>query len=773
MGNKLVIVESPAKGKTINKYLGKDFQVMASYGHVRDLLPKEGAVQPEHDFSMTYQLTERGEKSINDIIKALRQSTDLYLASDPDREGEAIAWHLLEELKARGELEGKTVHRVVFYEITERAVQDAINNPREVAMDLVDAQQARRALDYLVGFNLSPLLWKKIRRGLSAGRVQSPALRMIVEREQEIQAFKSKEYWTIASDLIHDQQAFSAKLTLHNNEKVKQFTFTNEKAATKAQQTLIKKANNILKVVNVEKKQRKRNPAAPFTTSTLQQEAVRKLGFSAQRTMRTAQQLYEGIATGDGTVGLITYMRTDSVYLADEAITELRELIVDRYGQEALPKSPRAFKSKAKNAQEAHEAVRPTSCMRLPKELKPHLSTDQFKLYELIWKRTVACQMQHALIDTVAVDLACGDEKHLFRANGSQIAKPGFLSVYEESKDDDKEDDDKRWLPIMKTGESIQLLEIKADQHFTEPRPRYTEATLIKTLEEHGIGRPSTYTAILSTLQQREYIELDKKRFQPTDVGNVVNKFLTKYFEKYVDYEFTAHLEDDLDAISRGEKQWKPLMHDFWSPFQDQVKTIDETVQRKDVTQEELDEDCPKCSAKLSERLGRRGKFIGCTNYPECDYTRSLDGEEQAAPEKVDDRQCPKCDSDLYIRQGRYGKFIGCSNYPKCKFIEPLEKPTETGVECPECKQSHLVQRRSRYGKIFYSCNRYPDCKYAVWNEPLKESCPTCQWPILTIKTTKRWGTEKVCPQKECGFKAPYELPESEQTEQQSTEEKK
>ncbi len=757
MSANLVIVESPAKAKTIKKYLGPGFEVLASYGHVRDLVPKEGAVDPAHEFSMRYQIIERNKKHVDDIVKALKKADSLYLATDPDREGEAISWHLYELLKDKGALKDKHVARIVFHEITKRAVNEAIENPRELSGQLVNAQQARRALDYLVGFNLSPLLWKKIRRGLSAGRVQSPALRMIVEREEEIERFEAREYWTLEAHLSRDKQRFNAKLADFAGDKVEQFTFTDGKSASAAHDALLAAADGKLTVAKVEKKQRRRNPAAPFTTSTLQQEAARKLGFTAQRTMRVAQQLYEGIDIGEGAVGLITYMRTDSVNLANEALEDIRAVIEKRYGAENLPKQPRAYKTKAKNAQEAHEAVRPTSAMREPEQIKAKLSAEQAKLYELIWKRTVACQMMHAVFDTVALDLTCAGG-HRFRATGSILVKPGFMAVYQEGRDDSSDDDEDRILPPVKEGDTVKLDEIACDQHFTEPPPRYSEASLVKALEEHGIGRPSTYASIISTLQQREYVTMDRKRFMPTDVGRVVNKFLTQHFHRYVEYDFTARLEDELDAVSRGEKEWVPLLQEFWVPFKELVDEKEETVSRKDVTSEEMDEACPKCGKPLSIRLGRRGRFVGCTGYPECDYTRNLDEKAEdvaTEPEKVEGRECPKCGSDLIIRRGRYGKFIGCSAYPKCKHIEPLEKPADTGFECPECKQGTLLKRKSRFGKIFYSCSRYPDCKYAVWNEPMAGPCPQCQWPILTIKTTKRRGTEKVCPQKECDFAEP------------------
>ncbi len=764
MSKNLVIVESPAKAKTIKKYLGKDFEVLASYGHVRDLLPKEGAVDPANDFAMKYQVIDKNGKHVDAIAKAIKKADALYLATDPDREGEAISWHLLEILKKKKLLKDKTVGRVVFHEITKRAIRDAVDHPRDISMELVNAQQARRALDYLVGFNLSPLLWKKIRRGLSAGRVQSPALRLIVEREEEIEAFVPREYWTVEADVSSKGQNFSSKLIQFEGEKIEQFTINNSERADQVESTLLREAEGKLTVTKVVKKQRKRNPAAPFTTSTLQQEASRKIGFTAQRTMRTAQQLYEGIDVGGETVGLITYMRTDSVNLAAEALEELREFIAQRYGSDNVPPEPRTFKTKSKNAQEAHEAIRPTSAERVPESLKQHLSKDQFRLYELIWKRTVACQMVHATLDTVAVDLQAG-EGNIFRANGSTIVHPGFMAVYQESVDDAKEkNDDNKLLPKLLEGEKVELIAVRPEQHFTEPPPRFSEASLVKALEEFGIGRPSTYASIISTLQAREYVEMDKRRFFPTDVGRVVNKFLTNHFTQYVDYDFTAKLEDELDAISRGEEEWVPLMQRFWRPFKDLVDDKEQSVSRKEVTQEELDEECPQCGKPLAIRLGRRGRFIGCTGFPDCDYTRNLGDDKDAKnePEVVEGRVCPDCGKDLLIREGRYGKFIGCSGYPDCKHIEPLEQPEDTGVKCPTCGKGTMLRRKSRRGKIFFSCSTYPDCDYAVWNEPIDEPCPDCGWPMLTIKTTRSKGTEKVCPQKECGFAEPYEKEEKE-----------
>ncbi|HHH45617.1 MAG TPA: DNA topoisomerase I [Thiotrichales bacterium] len=610
MSKYLVIVESPAKARTIKKYLGPEYEVMASYGHVRDLVPKEGAVDPERGFAMRYEPIERNEKHVNAIARALKKADALYLATDPDREGEAISWHLLELLKEKGALGDKPVYRVVFHEITKRAIQEAIAHPRQISTELVNAQQARRALDYLVGFNLSPLLWRKIRRGLSAGRVQSPALRLIVEREEEIEAFERQEYWTIEADARKDEQPFSARLAVLEGRKLRQFDIPDEARATAIRERLLQAAGGRLRVASVEKKQRKRNPSAPFITSTLQQEAARKLGFSASRTMRIAQQLYEGVDLGAGPVGLITYMRTDSVNLADEAVAEIRTLIEDRYGAKLLPSKPRRYKTAAKNAQEAHEAIRPTSVLRLPEEIKAHLDRDQARLYELIWKRTVASQMIHATLDTVAVELACGSEEDRFRATGSHVREPGFMRVYQEGRDDQQAESDERFLPAMAVGEEVTLEAIRAEQHFTEPPPRYTEASLIKALEEYGIGRPSTYASIISTLQDREYAELENRRFHPTDVGRVVNRFLTQHFPKYVDYDFTARMEDDLDQISRGEKNWVPVLEAFWGPFKELVEDKFESVSREEAVQaRELGVE-PETGRKVSVRMGRYGPFV-------------------------------------------------------------------------------------------------------------------------------------------------------------------
>ena len=758
MAENLLIVESPSKAKTLKKYLGKDFEILASYGHVRGLVRKDGSVDVENDFAMKYQVIVKNAKHVDAIVSAAKEAKQILLATDPDREGEAISWHLLEILKQKKALGDKPVKRVVFHEITESAVKAAVANPRDVDGDLVNAQQARSALDYLVGFNLSPLLWRKVRSGLSAGRVQSPALRLICEREIEIRAFVTQEYWSIHLDSRKGRQGFSARLNEWRGRRVEQFDIPNEAE----QSTILQALQGKPAVVGtIEKKRKSRNPTAPFTTSTLQQEAVRKLGMTTDRTMRTAQQLYEGIALADGTNGLITYMRTDSVALANEALTEIRDYIGQHFDGASLPGAPVTYKNKAKNAQEAHEAIRPTSIFRTPESVKAFVSAEQFRLYEMIWKRTLASQMAPAKFDTTSVDISVGEEA-VFRASGQVLVFAGFLAVYEEDVDDAKDEDSAK-LPALETGETLPIEKLYGEQHFTQPPPRFSEASLVKALEEFGIGRPSTYASIISTLKDREYVILDKKRFSPTDTGEVVNKFLTDHFGQYVDYQFTSKLEDKLDEISNGQRDWIPVMREFWTGFSAQVEEK-KALKRSDVTHEALDEACPKCTKQLTVRLGKRGRFVGCTGYPECDYTRDMnETAEQKAEEAVqvvEDRVCPEDGGQLVIKSGRYGKFIGCANYPKCKHIEPLEKPKDTGVACPSCKNGMLIERKSRYGKLFYSCNTYPKCTYATWNPPLNETCPKCGWPVMTIKTTKRRGIEKVCPQKECGHAEVITTPE-------------
>ncbi|MDD3761820.1 MAG: DNA topoisomerase I [Nevskiales bacterium] len=707
MSKNLVIVESPAKAKTIKKYLGKDFEVLASYGHVRDLVPKDGAVDVEHGFEMKYRVIDKNEKHVKAIISALKDADELWLATDPDREGEAISWHLAELLQEKNALKGKPVKRVVFYEITQREVQNAIQHPREISDALVNAQQARRALDYLVGFNLSPLLWRKVQPGLSAGRVQSPALRLICEREEEIKAFVPREYWTLEARAEKDQQVFSAKLIELSGRKVEQFTLSNTVGALAAKNIVEKAAQGELLVAAVDKKQRRRNPAPPFTTSTLQQEANRKLGFAASRTMRAAQQLYEGIDIGGETVGLITYMRTDSVSLSQDALADLRKTIAEQFGADAVPAEPRFYKTKSKNAQEAHEAVRPTAAARLPKQMAAHLTPDQAKLYELIWKRTVACQMQQALFDTVSVELRAGQD-NAFRASGSTLVEPGFIAVYSQSfdtpsgKENDDDDKDKR-LPPLNVGDRVRLADLVADQHFTEPPPRYTEASLVKTLEEYDIGRPSTYASIISTLLARDYVRLDGKAFTPTDVGMIVNRFLTEHFTRYVDYEFTAHLEDDLDAVSRGEKQWKPLLADFWTAFKQRVDEKQE-LSRSEVSEARQLGTDPVSGKPVSARLGRFGPFvqIGTKEDPDKPRFASLRANQRIDTITLDDAlalfslprtlgQLPSGE-DVQVNIGRFGPYVryGSTFVSLKKDDDPYTIELPRAIELIEQKKAAL-----------------------------------------------------------------------------------
>jgi DNA topoisomerase-1 len=697
LSSNLVIVESPGKVKTIKKYLGKDFEVLASYGHVRDLVPKEGAVDPKRHFAMKYQVVERNQKHIDAISRALKKAKSLFLATDPDREGEAISWHLHELLKAKGELKNKDVRRVVFYEITKDSVREAMATPRQLSVDLVNAQQARRALDFLVGFNLSPLLWKKVRPGLSAGRVQSPALRMICEREDEIAAFVAREYWTIDAELEHAQQKFPGKLVEFQGLKVEQFSFTSEQSAHAVERTLLEAAGGVLQVLSVDRKQRKRNPAPPFTTSTLQQEAARKLGFSAQKTMRVAQQLYEGVDTGEGAVGLITYMRTDSLNLAQEAIGQIRDVVVQLYGKEGLADEPRIYKTKSKNAQEAHEAIRPTAASVLPGDIENKLEADQFKLYSLIWKRTVACQMAPAIFDTVTVEMLAGAEgpqRNVLRANGSTLVKPGYMSVYQEGLDDVVQDDSDHVLPPMQEGDRVKLVAVLPNQHFTEPPPRFSEASLVKALEEYGIGRPSTYASIISTLRDRQYVEIESRRFTATDIGKIVSRFLTQYFTTYVDYDFTAKMEDSLDAVASGDEEWVSLLEKFWKPFIDLVKHTETSVSRDEVAQaRDLGVD-PASGKPMSVRMGRFGPFVQIGTKDDVDKPRFAglrSGQKMdliTHPQALELFKLPRklgstaAGDEITTNVGRFGPYVKYgAKYVSLKIDDPYEITVERALE--------------------------------------------------------------------------------------------
>ncbi len=762
MTNSLVIVESPAKAKTIEKFLGKGYQVLASYGHVRDLPSKDGSVDVDNDFLPKYVVSAKAKKQLSLLKQALKKADNLVLATDPDREGEAIAWHLLEALGVDEKGDSPHVSRVVFHEITKEAIAEAMANPRHISTELVDAQQARRILDYLVGFNLSPVLWRKIPGSRSAGRVQSVALRLVCEREAEIEAFKAQEYWTIEAILANTGGAtFSARLHDIAGHKVaasaKQLetssyqVIADQQAATK----LVEEIRPLpLHVAEVNRTEKKRRPAAPFTTSTLQQEANRKLGFSARKTMSVAQKLYEGVDIGDGPVGLITYMRTDSVTLSNVAIQEARQTIEDRYGKEYVPLKARVYKSKAKNAQEAHEAIRPTGLARHPETLNRFLDRDELRLYKLIWERTIAAQMADAVLDATTVNILAGEKFH-FRASGQVVRFPGFMKVYIEGKDTESEETE-GILPILHEKEALTFDQLRGEEHTTQPPPRYTEASLVKTLEEYGIGRPSTYAATMNTLVERKYVRLDKRTFFPEDLGREVVRFLLQCFEKYVDYQFTANMEDDLDAISLGKGEWKAFLKNFWLPFKDEV----EGVKGVKFVGEDLDEKCPECQQPLSKKFGKNGYFIACTGYPECKYTRPVNGEHKDEP-VYSDEICEKCGAKMLFKEGRYGKYLACSAYPDCKNNQPLVKPKSLGITCPSCKEGEIMEKKSRYGKIFYSCNRYPKCKYALWDQPLAEACPKCAFPLLVEKTTKRAGTVRKCPQEECDYQVTLVEPEA------------
>jgi len=775
MSRNLIVVESPAKARTISKYLGKGFKALASYGHVRDLKPKTGAVDPDNQFEMNYQVIERNKKHVDAIARALKDSDALYLATDPDREGEAISWHLYELLKDRNALNGKEIHRVEFYEFTRDAIRKAVENPRALSTSLINAQQARRALDYLVGFNLSPLLWRKISPGLSAGRVQSPALRMIAEREAEIERFESREYWTIESDLAHLGKQFVAKLTQYKGEKLEQFTVTNEKQALEIKRDLNDLAQGKFAVSRVDKKQRRRNPSPPFTTSTLQQEAARKLGFSAQKTMRTAQQLYEGVEIEGEVVGLITYMRTDAVNLAQEAIGQIRDFIGRRFGSDNVPAKSQVYKNKSKNAQEAHEAIRITFAEREPDTIRSALNDDQFRLYQLVWKRTIACQMIHATIDTVAVDFAVGTG-NTFRANGSTIVHPGFLAVYEEGLDDARQDADQKVLPPMKTGDSVSVSDIRSEQHFTEPPPRFSEASLVKALENYGIGRPSTYASIISTLLNREYVTLESRRFYPTDMGRIVNSFLSTHFHQYVDYDFTAKMEDQLDSVSRGEQEWVPVLNDFWQPFKEQVDNK-ANVSREEVAQARTLGNDPKTGKPISVRMGRYGPFaqIGTKDDEEKPRFAGLRPGQKMTEITLDDAlELFKLPRDLGVSPegekivaniGRFGPYVKYgSKFVSLKDDDPytvtLERALEVVAEKKLADANKIIKLfpdtdlqilRGRYGP--YITDGKKNARVPKDREPESLDLAECQQLMAAAPPPRSRGVKKAAQKKTTGKK--------------------
>ena len=726
--SKLVVVESPTKARTIGKILGSGYKITASMGHVRDLPKGKLGIDVEHEFAPTYSVPRAKSSTLKEIRQLGKNATAIYLATDPDREGEAISWHLAKALK--WDLDSPDLQRIVFHEITPGAIQEAFQHTRPLDLDLVNAQQARRILDRLVGYELSPLLWKKVQRGLSAGRVQSVALRQVVDREKEIQAFEPKEYWTMEAILAKDAQAFSALLHSVRGERRK-IQLADEPKVREIEANLKGAAYT---VTSVKTRERRRRPSPPFTTSTLQQEAGRKLRFSAQRTMRVAQQLYEGISLGrEGSAGLITYMRTDSVNLASSAIGDARKYISEKYGSRYLPRSARLYKTRSKGAQEAHEAIRPTSLFRTPESLKPLLKPEQFRLYDLIWKRTLASQMADTIYDATSADILAtqngSDNGYVFRATGTRTKFLGFATLYKEGKDDDPQEDGKP-LPKLDNGDILDFKKLESKQHFTQPPPRFTEATLVKLLEEKGIGRPSTYAPILGTLTDRNYVTKEKNRLIPTALGISVSDLLTQFFPDVMDVAFTANMEDSLDEIARGERQWVPMLENFYTPFK---KTLEEakTKMPRVRVEEPTDEVCEKCGSPMVIKTGRFGRFMACSGFPECRNTKQLGANGAAAPtqEEPTDELCDKCESPMVIKTGRFGRFMGCSNYPKCRNIKPMK----TGARCPKCDDGDLLERGGRRG-TFYGCSNYPKCKFLVNRRPLPEPCPECEGLMVVGK---------------------------------------
>jgi DNA topoisomerase-1 len=800
MAKALVIVESPAKAKTINKYLGKQFIVKASLGHIKDLPKRDLAVDIEHGFAPRYEIIEGKKKLVGELKAAARKVEEVYLAADPDREGEAICYHLQEELGDKKG--GPKIFRVMFNEITKKAVQAAFEKPSQVNVNLVDAQQARRVLDRLVGYKISPLLWDKVRRGLSAGRVQTVALRVVVEREREIRAFQKKEYWTIDVDLAAKKPPLlTARLARKND----------ETPEVGAQQTADQIVTNLdgadYAVKSVGTREKKRNPVAPFITSTLQQESSRKLRFSVKRTMMLAQRLYEGIEIGkEGAVGLITYMRTDSTRVSEDAVKDVRDYIAERYGKPFVPDAPNIYKSK-KEAQDAHEAIRPTSMAFSPEVVEKYLAEDEMKLYRLIWNRFVASQMMPALYDQTTIDVAAQGKDaaaYIFRATGSVLKFDGYLKVYQEGKDqiDEEDEEMKHRLPLVTEGETLRFKAIKPEQHFTEPPPRYNEATLVKRLEADGVGRPSTYASILSTIQEREYVKKEGGRFIPTELGMVVTDLLLESFDDIFDVSYTARMEQELDEIEEGKLDWRTAMGEFYERFDKDLKHAEAHMTDIKRMEKPTDLICEKCGKPLVIKWGKHGSFIACTGYPECTYTRELTvdlpdvdgvdlseqgegeycencgrpmvlkkgrfgtflactgypdckttkqiGGEQKKPDVALEEKCPQCGNHLVVKTGRFGEFTACSNYPACKYV----KQKTIGVKCPDCSEGEIIERRSKKGRTFYPCNRYPDCKFVAWGKPVPEKCPQCGSPYMVEKWLKA-GPVWQCPNAECKHKQP------------------
>jgi DNA topoisomerase-1 len=766
MAKTLIIVESPAKARTINKYLGRGYTVLASVGHLKDLPKSKFGIDVDHDFAPDYVVIRGKTKVLSEIKKKAKEVDKVFIATDPDREGEAIAWHIAEELNGR---KGR-VFRVLFNEITESSIRRALQSPGQIDIKKVNAQQARRVLDRIVGYKLSPLLWEKVRRGLSAGRVQSVAVSLICDREMEREAFRPEEYWTISATLQgKNPPPFEARLhEIRGRE-------ADIKTGEAADAVLRNLQDARFVISNIEKKDKRRNPLAPFITSRLQQEAARKLRFSPKKTMTLAQQLYEGVEIGkEGPVGLITYMRTDSTRIAAEAQQEAREFIVGRFGRDYLPDTPNVYKTQ-KAAQEAHEAIRPTSVVRDPDRVRTYLDRDQFQLYKLIWNRFVSSQMTPALLEATRVDIEAN--QHLFRANGTVVKFPGYTVLYSETPDangasgqsattgkdaaETQDDEESRQLPPLTVGEALTLLQgegrgVVPKQHFTQPPPRYNEALLIKELEEKGIGRPSTYASIISTIQDRRYVEKEEGRFKPTELGRMVNERLVRHFPDVFDLEFTARMEEELDEIEEGEKDWVSTVRQFYKPFMKDLNEAEHKMEGLKGKEEPTDVPCEKCGRKMVIKWGRHGHFLACPGYPECKNTKEFrkteTGQIQVVekPNETTDEKCEKCGSPMVVKTGRFGKFLACSAYPECKTTKPLA----VGVKCPtpDCG-GDLVQKRTRKGRSFYSCSRYPACNFALWDRPINKPCPSCQAPFLVEKYSKAAGTSVQCRNEECGYK--------------------
>jgi DNA topoisomerase-1 len=762
----LVIVESPAKARTIGKYLGKNYTVKASIGHIMDLPKSKLGVDIENDFEPKYIVIKGKAPVVKELKAAAKKADRILIATDPDREGEAIAHHIAETLS--GSIKDAEVYRVLFNEITKKAILLAIEHPGKIDANKVDAQQARRILDRLVGYQISPILWKKVRRGLSAGRVQSVALRLICEREEEIKAFVPEEFWSLTA-LLEGKlpPQFEAKLIKKDEEKLR------VKNNDEVKSILAGLQGKPYSVSKVDKKERRRNPVPPFTTSKLQQEGGRKLGFTAKRTMGIAQSLYEGVDVGqEGTVGLITYMRTDSTRVGKEAQDEAREFIANKYGKDYLPEKPPVYAS-AKSAQEAHEAIRPTSALREPDAIKQYLEPDQYKLYKLIWNRFVASQMNPAIIDQTSVDIKAGD--YTFRATGSVVKFPGFMAVYMEEKAEDQapteEENGEAVLPPLTEGEVLALIKLDPKQHFTQPPPRFSEALLVKTLEEKGIGRPSTYAAIISTIQDRDYVNKVENKFRPTELGVLVSDLLVNHFPVIMDVAFTAKMEEELDKIEEGQMRWVEAVKDFYKPFSESLEKAQAEMKDFKAELTPTDITCEKCGKPMVIKWGRNGQFLACSGYPDCKNTkpfvRTETGAVEAAPEETTDELCPKCGSGMIVKRGRFGKFLACSRYPECSHTQGMS----TGVTCPE-DGGKIVERRSRFGKIFYSCANYPACKYAIWYKPVQRACPQCNAPFLAEKYSKKTGPYIACLKKECGYKEEPKATEQEKTTDEGRETK-